>query len=107
MVFQFSLLLWGMIYYSALFLLFLTISIHAPHMKSDKEALFVLKSADDFNSRSLRGERLLAEIIVLVVTSFQFPLPALGAILQLVVLVWRECISIHAPCMGGDGKSRS
>ena len=101
-LFQLSLLPWEVIYDSALFSLFLTISIHAPHMESDKEALFVLKSADDFNSRSLRGERLLAEIIVLVVTSFQFPFPALGAILQLVVLVWRECISIHALYMGRD-----
>lgn len=78
------------------------ISIHVPHMESDKKSLFVLKSADDFNSRSLRVERHLLGIIVLMVTSFQFSLPVWGATYHRMHRVHRVSISILALRMGSD-----
>lgn len=85
MVFQFSLPPWGVIYDSALFLSLLTILIHAPHMESDKEVLFVLKSADDFNSS----------------------LPAWGATFGRNNSARGYFISILAPGMGSDVPSHA
>lgn len=79
-LFHFSLLLWGVIYYSALFLLFLTISIHAPRMGSDY----------------------ISPVAALLDTLFSIHAPCVGSVNVEIGSLDRFGISIHAPRMGND-----
>ena len=61
------------------------------------------KCPDDFNPRSLHGERLKRHWGLLNPQKFQSTLPARGATKPFASMHGRWLISIHAPCTGSDG----
>ena len=60
------------------------------------------KCPDDFNPRSLHGERLKRHWGLLNPQKFQSTLPARGATKPFASMHGRWLISIHAPCTGSD-----
>ena len=79
-----------------------TISIHAPRMGSDLDTSLRALRAHNFNSRSPLGERFYIEQRGKSFKTFQFTLPAWGAMTMCSVGPCCSSISIHAPRMGSD-----
>ena len=73
-----------------------------PRVRSDPTTKMPHLLPDNFNSRSLRGERWLLFQEVLLSAQFQFLLPVWGAIDSRCQLVQQGSISILAPCLGSD-----
>lgn len=73
-----------------------------PRVRSEPTTKMPHLLPDNFNSRSLRGERWLLFQEVLLSAQFQFSLPVWGAIDSRCQLVQQGSISILAPCLGSD-----
>ena len=78
------------------------ISIHAPCTGSDTSRRITSSSWNNFNPRSLHGERPVWTDKFFYVRAFQSTLPARGATSVAHDAVRRKIISIHAPCTGSD-----
>ena len=83
------------------------ISIHAPCTGSDCPAPCNHMALDNFNPRSLHGERLTNMSNKIEKTHISIHAPCTGSDCGIPRNSWFILISIHAPCTGSDGSTMS